>query len=121
MNSLVWMLYLADVIGGLGFVAAAVCILGMMSGGTLSIMWALDAVAGWRQDKNRTMPTVLKRILIVAGIAAAITVLLPDKRTIYAKAAMMVGDEFIATEEYTLLREILRAELRKLAGTEPKK
>ena len=114
MNSLVWMLYLADVIGGLGFVAAAVCILGMMSGGTLSIMWALDAVDGWRQDKNRT-------ILIVAGIAAAITVLLPDKRTIYAKAAMMVGDEFIATEEYTLLREILRAELRKLAGTEPKK
>ncbi len=112
-SSIIWVLYLADVLAGvhglLIFIACAFCLFGA------SACVALTVEKWWS-------PEWKVRIKWVAGIglAAAFTAaLLPSRQTLYASAAVYAGGQLADTEEFRLVRQIVTQELRKMV--EPKK
>ena len=103
-TNLMWLLYFGDVVRGLNTIAALVLFLGLVSVG----MWALFAI------DDEDVPRYPTSAIVAMVFAAALLIVVPSKRTIYASAAIYVTGEAASTEEFVLVREILKRELKKM-------
>jgi hypothetical protein len=112
MNSLSWVLYLADIVGGLANGAIAVCI--VLALAALMVPMIMDGY-----DEKEARNKVMKRLAIVFGICASIAVFVPSKNTIYAIAASEYGAEALKTPEATKARQALNAWLDKQIEQKP--
>lgn len=112
MNSLSWMIYLAGVASGLGaaFVVFAV----------LSAMASLILVmAHFIEDANclRWLRVTLPCMLVLS----VLSILTPDKETVYAIAASEFGEEALKSPEVSKARQALNAWLDKQIDPEKSK
>lgn len=123
MNSLFWMLYLADVVSSISvasFIFVAISAVAMMF---LGIMAAFERFDEYGLEGLRSVKRILSAIrvpILIATCSLVVFIAAPSKTTIYAKAAVTIGGEVAATEEFRLLREFLLKELRKLSQEKSK-
>lgn len=103
-TNLMWLLYFGDVVRGLSAISALVLFLGLVA----FLMWAIFAMT---DDDPPRYPT---SAIVAMVFAAAVLIVVPSKQTIYASAAIYVAGEASATEEFALVREILKRELKKM-------
>jgi hypothetical protein len=114
-TTIILLMYLADVVGGL----SVICLIGIFACAlpiaSLCVPMLIDGPEEVKWAKARAM--LIYPLLAFCLVGA----LLPGKTTIYSAAALLVGEKMVDTEEFTLIREVLRKELRKLAQPEQKK
>ena len=103
MNSLSWLLYLADLSGKLGAI----------TGISLFIFLILNVILGIRCIEGGIEaidPTITKAYKALAGFCVAFSVLailVPSKTTIYLIAASEAGEEVLKTEQARQVGEYL--------------
>jgi hypothetical protein len=111
MNSLSWMIYLADVASGLSVMLAIVATLAACAVG-FSLLWA----AIEEDDISMAAPWA-KRLLPVAVGCALLAVLIPSPGTVYAIAASETGEAALKSETGGKAVQALNAWLdRQIAG-----
>ena len=103
-TNLMWLLYFGDVVHGLSVISALVLFLGLVA----FLMWGIFATTDDDPPRYPTSATV------ATVFAAAVLIVVPSKQTIYASAAIYVTGEAASTEEFVLVREILKRELKKM-------
>lgn len=112
MNSLSWMIYLADVADAANGALIALCVIGVGAGGITLVVLI---------DEGKEDVATIKRIAFkaVAAIAATITLIvaIPDDETVYAIAASEMGESALNTETGGKAVKALNAWLdRQIAG-----
>lgn len=97
MNSLSWLIYLADVVGGMGLVAGiSVVVLGVLAAGAAV---GIAASADIRDGAGvASCWSFLKKTLCLLLPTAIISVAIPNPNTIYAIAASEMGEEIVKSE-----------------------
>jgi len=96
-NSLSWLLYAADVVGGLGsFLSLIVFVSGI--GVALSLVVFLPLLETRASDQAfATNKKILKAMVITFLATALINTTIPSKETVYAIAASEMGEKAMAT------------------------
>lgn len=114
MNSLNWMIYLADVASGLNavsFFGTMICLIGTGMSFGLAHFEDLSDAKPW-----------ISRFAYASVIFLLLAVFLPSKDTIYAIAASETGEQILKTPEASKARQALNAWLDKQIGnTQPEK
>lgn len=103
MNELSWLIYLAEVFGNLGVLAAIVMIIAGFTTGLCTILHAVENEAFW----------VHKPLLLVTAVAALLATVVPSKNTIYAIAASEMGEKALNTPVVNKATKALEAWLDK--------
>ena len=128
MNSLSWMIYFADVSGGIsrmmivgaslssitaaGYSASWLC---MASGPTLYRSDDRNAKLASHEALRGTLKSAINPAFITAVACSLIATLIPSKNTVYAIAASQAGDQLAHTETATKAMKALDAWLDKQA------
>jgi hypothetical protein len=116
-TTIILLMYLADVVGGL----SVICLIGIFACAlpiaSLCVPMLIDGLEAEEVKWAKARAMLIYPLLAFCLVGA----LLPGKTTIYSAAALLVGEKMVDTEEFTLIREVLRKELRKLAQPEQKK
>ena len=119
MNSLSWMIYLADVCESTRFLAGLVSIVGAGAVAVAAIHWKwridFDGVEEERAAKKTFLSTA-KFIVLPFSVAALLLVATPSKDTVYAIAASEMGEQVLKTPEANKARQALNAWLDKQIG-----
>lgn len=119
MNSLSWMIYAADVVGGADFIANAICLIAALAALGLVFFGSLLRVGAIGDDiknSNRLYRVAAFRALpafVVAGLLAAF---IPSSGTIYAIAASEMGETALNSETGGKAIEALNAWLDRQIG-----
>lgn len=87
MNSLSWLLYLADVASGLKAVLIVVMVISL----TIVFFWFFTTEESQKNSKTAA------KFMIGALVAAVIAAFLPSRETVYAIAASEMGEELLKT------------------------
>jgi hypothetical protein len=94
MGSVIWLLYLADVVGSVSALLSVARVLTIVGcGGYLFIAAMMNDCA----DKKLPLMSATRPYLIGAAISLAVACLLPSKETIYAAAAVSAGEKALNT------------------------
>ena len=101
-TNLMWLLYFGDVVHGIAGICFGILIIGALS----LIVWV-----PFGMSDGMKYPT---SAIVAMVFAAAMLIITPSKQTIYASAAIYVTGEAASTEEFVLVREILKRELKKM-------
>jgi hypothetical protein len=117
-STLLWMMYLADVVGSIGFVCALTLVLCGLWVVGVGIFLGPDIADG--DYKDGAVWRLAKIPLLAIAVSAAVGTFTPSKTTIYAGAAALVGERVAETEEFQMVRELLKQELRKLTEKKEK-
>lgn len=88
MTGALWLLYLADVVKSLGICLALLCCVAIGYAAIARIATAID---------DKPCPASVKPALIIAAICAGVSCVIPSKTTLYAIAAVNVGDAALHT------------------------
>lgn len=117
LNTLSWMIYFAEVLGGLsslfGFVFLMLCI-GVIAG---AIIWAVKTFNGYDEDDAQQATrasNIMKQLILFAAGVAFVDLLIPSSRTVYLVAASEMGEQVINTETATKLKKIIDYNLDKI-------
>lgn len=103
MNQLSWLLYAADVVGGLGSLSAFLALVSALA--LVLTLCVRVGIAAHEADYGRTAPENVMKLLsktqkwaaTVFGLAALVAVLTPEKETLYAIAASEVGERVVSS------------------------
>ncbi|MXO67748.1 hypothetical protein GRI72_02735 [Altererythrobacter marinus] len=117
MNSLSWMLYLADVAGSVAALMTNVAVVVAVVGGTVLMISAIILHVE-DEDTSFIWPWA-RRIVFVAAPCALMAALTPSQNTIYAIAASEMGETALETETGGKAMQALNAWLdRQIDGEE---
>ncbi|MBC8718412.1 hypothetical protein [Ochrobactrum sp. Marseille-Q0166] len=115
MNTLSWLLYLADVAGSakpmFGFIAFMV---GLMGGAGVVVLWVISAI----EDIEKLPATIVTVIWVLITIPSlALAILIPSKDTIYLITASQAGEVVVKSDEakeiMSGLRDIIKEQIKK--------
>lgn len=122
MNSLSWMIYLADVCSNIGFPAVMFSIVGTIAAviSTIVKRAAEDDESDDGKAAFRISSSVQKASIPIAVIAITLSVFVPSKDTVYAIAASEVGEDILKSPEASKARQALNAWLDKQIEPEKK-
>ncbi len=103
MNSLSWMLYLADVAGSVSFLGASVAFGAAFGGITSQIIVSIstDLDNAYKADRKPAMASgwaAAKKFYVTALITAALVTPIPSKDTMYAIAASEMGESVLKSK-----------------------
>jgi hypothetical protein len=110
MNSLSWMIYLADVAENIGFVCGLMLILGLAAGGICVLFW----------DDIENGKRLIKPYLITMAVVMFVGTVVPSKEAIYAMAASESGEKILKSETGDKAIQALNAWLDRQIKGEPK-
>lgn len=124
MNELSWLIYLAGVVGNIGFVAVTVAIVSGLVASGCAIFGAIVTLEGYN-DEDRQEATkafsICKKTAVICVSASLLAAIIPSSNTIYAIAASEMGERVIKSETGGKALEALNAWLdRQIAGTDTK-
>jgi hypothetical protein len=118
MNSLSWMIYLADVAGSaggaIGFIGAV-----LVFGSAILTIFRMVAATCKDEDAqafHKTSRGVIRFVVPAAILSCLLSWAIPDKDTIYAIAASEMGEEIIKSNTATKAQQALNAWLDKQIG-----
>lgn len=118
MNSLSWLLYLADVLPSFGSALTFITLV-------LAVISTVGAIASLVEGIEDGDDEIAKKVFSISSKTAVISLslfifsfLIPEKQTFYLIAASEIGEEALLSEEAIKLRKILSQELDKLLQTE---
>lgn len=127
MNSLSWMIYLAEVSGSVGSTLGAIAVFCMIGGIVATIATAiktdLDNIerrSGEGQSCIGNGWSAGKKFFFAAGVAMLAAVPIPSKDTIYAIAASEVGEEVVKSNIGQKTAKAIEAWLDKQISDAPK-
>jgi len=109
MNSLSWLLYLADVAGNFQNAMIGTCVASFMS--LMGITMVMDS---YNEEEKRNK--LLKKAVCVFFIAGAMGTFMPSSKTVYAIAASEYGEDVLKMPEASKARQALNAWLDKQIG-----
>jgi hypothetical protein len=116
MNSLSWLIYLADVTGSLDSACTGTLIAMGVVGGLSLIFGPLIAMELDIDDLAGLVRKAIKTGVIVAAVLLSIIVITPSQNTIYAIAASELGEEVLKSSTATKAQKALDAWLDKQIG-----
>lgn len=125
MNSLSWMIYLAEVVNSLNIVLMVAFWLSLV-GGILLYLIGISAGGEWLSDSaqhkvnkkvaRETYRLLGKRCLIGTAIVAPLAIITPSSQTIYMISASQAGETIIKTPEaqevFNDLKTIIKSKLK---------
>lgn len=113
MANAIWLMYLADVVGSLAVVGGLGVFVALGYAAIARLSTAID---------DEPCPPSVKPALIIAAVLAGAVSLIPSKTTIYAVAAVSVGEQALNTPTGDKAMRALNAWLdRQIAGEEESK
>lgn len=121
MNSLSWMIYLADVLDGIQKTAVTVAVFGGLIALATNAAHVVYSVEEYDKDTAKALKPYARGTLITALIALVLALVAPSKETIYAIAASEMGEEVLQSPEATKARAALNAWLDKQIEQKPEK
>lgn len=111
MNSLSWMIYAADVVGGIGNLAVGVVVASLAAQGAFVGVYFANGDGNYiysTQDRDRTLASRaqarttatkwLKRIPVIFGATLVIAAVIPSSSTVYAIAASEMGESALHSD-----------------------
>lgn len=112
MNSLSWLLYLANLFGSLNELAAililvCVALFIMLLRAHINVM----DDGGFTEDSEIKFFSLVKKVFVVFCMSCVITVVTPNSTTVYMIAASEMGETAISQPEFAKLRELLSIKL----------
>lgn len=124
MNSLSWMIYVADCVGGLGKIATIFTVASLVAS-VAGLIMAGPISWEFYGDEEKAMRTnglaLLRKGIVGAFICSLLVCLIPSTSTIYAIAASEYGEDVLKTPEASKARVALNAWLDKQIEQKPEK
>lgn len=127
MNSLSWLIYFGTFSSSAGafmaflaFVGAVLAIIGFV----FTVIWT-DSTRKEQQEKytafNQRGSGLISRGLAMLIVCGTVSVILPDRNTVYAIAASQVGEQIVKTEIASDATKALHSWIKKQIEPEPAK
>lgn len=107
MNTLSWLLYLAEVLHNLGIFLGIIGMIACLIGGAATLVSAVDKSSSYPCEGVDTVIKISSRILIAGLFALALSMLLPSKQAMYMIAVSEMGEEATKTAEFAKVRKII--------------
>ena len=117
MNGLSWLLYLAEVVGKLGFLAAGISFIGTFGAIGIFLWWLHYEESGKKRGEPK--PPV-KGFIIIWLTALTLHVAIPTQQTIYLIAGSEAGEAVVTSEAgqeiINDIQQVIKHQLGELKG-----
>jgi hypothetical protein len=112
LNTLSWIIYFAEILGGLSFLFSFIFIMLCIGIAVGTIIWLMKTFGYDSEDEDNLIRSaraarITKKMILAAVIVVSVDILIPNSRTVYLIAASEIGEQVLNTETAVKLKKII--------------